>query len=130
MVFRIPGIAEEAYKVLREEYKLSDVTILFAALMIPTFAGMCVIFAADAWVVRSAKRASAEARHRQALLAAQRQRREAVVAAALRVVVASVDGGCSTALCVYPPHLPAPRLSTYIDSKQYSQARLHTSKHE
>ena len=108
VVFRIPGIAEEAYKVLREEYKLSDVTILFAALMIPTFAGMCVIFAADAWVVRSAKRASAEARHRQALLAAQRQRQEAVVAAAAAGGGGGGGGGMAgvqpAAAPVYPPH--------------------------
>jgi hypothetical protein len=63
---------QDAYKVLREEFKLSDVTILFLALLIPTTAGMMCIFLADVWVVRSVRKTSAEARHRQALLAAQR----------------------------------------------------------
>lgn len=77
VLFRVPGMVEEAYGILRKEWHLSDVSILFLALMIPTASGMMCIALADAWVVRSVRQQSAAARNRAALLAAQRQQQAA-----------------------------------------------------
>lgn len=108
VIFRAPGVAEEAYKVLREEFKLSDVTILFLALLIPTTAGMACIFFADAWVVRSVRRSSAEARHRQALLAAQRQQQAVMAQPAAAAHAGMMAGAQPAAAPAFPQHPPHP----------------------
>jgi|AntAceMinimDraft_1070359.scaffolds.fasta_scaffold17606_3 hypothetical protein len=111
VAFRIPGAAEAAYKVLRDDGKLSDVTILFLALLVPTAVGMMCIFAADLWVVRGARKASAQARHRHALLAAQRQQQavRAVAETGAAAAGAGSGGGAVAGAGATAPAAPHPQ---------------------
>ena len=66
VMFRIPGLAEDAYMVLKQQFKLSDVTILFLVLAVPVTVGMLCIFIVDMYIVSNEKKVSAERRMREA----------------------------------------------------------------
>jgi len=99
VLFRIPGLAEDAYTVLKEQFKLSDVTILFLVLAVPVTVGMLCIFVVDMYIVSSERKASAERRMREALLAAQRQQQAAMAAGA-----AAAEAAGEAAAAAAHPH--------------------------
>lgn len=51
-LYAVPVVGQKAYSYLREEARLSNVSILFLTLCVPVMAGMLAIFVADMLIVR------------------------------------------------------------------------------